>query len=181
MGSRSFSTTSTGTPFPVGPADFIYARLLVTHLAAPAQAVGQWLTQLAPGGRLALDEVEWIRTEEPVLEEYLTMATALIAQHGGNMYAGPRLAALPLVETAAVRLSEVAVVPVATAHAARMFRLNLGVWGTDRWIVERYGAGTIARLDAQLGALSTSPRLAGITWGMRHLLLERVAESVGVK
>jgi hypothetical protein len=64
----------TETPFPVGPADFLYARLLVAHLAAPAEAVGGWLTQLAPGGRMALDEVEWIRTDEPVLKEYVEIA-----------------------------------------------------------------------------------------------------------
>ena len=127
---------------------------------------------------MALDEVEWIRTDEPVLEEYLKIATALIAEHGGDMYAGPRLAALPLAGAAAVRLSEVAVVPVPVAHAARTFRLNLGVWGADRWVVERYGADTIDRMDAQLGALCASLRPAGITWGMRHLLLQRVAEPV---
>jgi len=166
----------TETPFPVGPADFLYARLLVAHLAAPAEAVGGWLTQLAPGGRMALDEVEWIRTDEHVLEEYLEIATALIAEHGGDMYAGPRLAALPPVGAAAVRRSKVAVVPV--ARAAGMFRLNLGVWGVDSWVVERYGSDTIDRMDAQLGALCASLRPAGVTWGMRHLLLQRVAEPV---
>jgi SAM-dependent methyltransferase len=164
----------TAVPFPVGPVDFLYSRLLVTHLATPADAIGQWLAQLAPGGRLALDEVEWIRTDEPVLEEYLAIATALIAQHGGNMYVGAHLAALPIDGRVAVRLSEVAVLPVAAAHAARMFRLNLGVWGANRWVVEQYGADTIDRLDVQLGALSASLRPDGITWGMRHLLLERV-------
>jgi SAM-dependent methyltransferase len=168
----------TETPFPVGAADFLYARLLLAHLAAPEEAVGNWLTQLAPGGRMALDEVEWIRTDEPVLEEYLQITTALIAEHGGDMYAGPRLAALRLVDAAAVRLSEVAVVPVPVARAARMFRLNLGVWGANRWVVERYGADAIDRIDAQLGALSGSPRPAGITWGMRHLLVERLKSPV---
>jgi SAM-dependent methyltransferase len=163
----------TETPFPVGPADFLYARLLVAHLADPAEAVERWLTQLVPEGRMALDEVEWIRTDEPVLEEYLDIATALIAQHGGDMYAGPRLAALPLAGAASVRMSEVAVLPVPVALAARMFRLNLGVGGANPWVVERYGAGTIDRLDMQLGALCASSRPAGITWGMRHLLLER--------
>src|SRR5215216_6021287 len=32
----------TTIPFPVGPADFLYARLLVAHLADPATAVAQW-------------------------------------------------------------------------------------------------------------------------------------------
>jgi SAM-dependent methyltransferase len=166
----------TETPFPVGPADFLYARLLVAHLTAPADAVRGWLTQLAPGGCLALDEVEWIRTDEPVLSEYLGIATALIAQHGGDMFAGPRLAAMHL--AAAVRLSDVAILPVPVAVAARMFRLNLGVWGANRWVVEQYGADTIDRLNAQLGALCASVRPAGITWGMRHLLLERVTGTV---
>jgi hypothetical protein len=99
---------------PLAQAGLIYARLLVAHLAAPAKAVGQWLTQIAPGGRLALDEVEWIRTDESVLKEYLGIATALIAQHGGDMYAGPRLAALPFEGAAAVRLSDVTVLRSAT-------------------------------------------------------------------
>jgi hypothetical protein len=130
-----------------------------------------------PRGRLALDEVEWIRTDEPVLEEYLGIATALIAHHGGNMYAGPRLAALHLANAAVVRQSEVTVVPVPVALAARMFRLNLGVWGASSWVVEQYGAVAIHRLDGQLGALSTSARPVGITWGMRQHLLERTPES----
>ena len=70
----------------------------------------------------------------------------------------------------------VPVIPVAAARAARMFRLNLGVWGANRWVVERYRADTIDRMDARLGALCASSRPASITWGMRHLLLERLAE-----
>lgn len=166
----------TETPFPVGPADFLYARLLVAHLTTPEATIIRWLTQLVPEGRLALDEVEWIRTDERVLDEYLGIATALIAEHGGDMYAGPRLAAMPLAGAAVMRLSEVAVVAAPVGLAARMFGLNLGVWGASRWIVERYGTHTIDRLAETLGALSSSPRLDGITWGMRHLLLERLSD-----
>jgi SAM-dependent methyltransferase len=165
----------TQTPFPVGPADLLYARLLVAHLARPAEVVARWLTQLTAGGRLALDEVEWIRTEEPVLEGYLGIAVALIAAHGGDMFAGPRLAALGLDGEAVALRSEVAVLPVPVAQAARMFRLNLGVWGSDPWVAERYGAETVDRLGVQLDALRAAPREAVITWGMRQLVLTRVA------
>jgi hypothetical protein len=54
-----------------------------------------------------------------------------------------------------------------------MFRLNLGVWGADPWVVGRFGAGTVARLADQLERLSASPAPAGVTWGLRHLVIER--------
>ena len=46
-----------------GEADLIHARLLLTHLPRPETAVEDWLTQLAPGGLLVLQEVERIETE----------------------------------------------------------------------------------------------------------------------
>ena len=37
-------------PFPAGPADVIYSRLLLAHLPEPAALVNRWVTQLRPGG-----------------------------------------------------------------------------------------------------------------------------------
>ena len=45
-------------PYPTGGADTIYARFLVSHLAEPEAAIGAIASQLAPRGRLLLDEVE---------------------------------------------------------------------------------------------------------------------------
>ncbi|MCA1739805.1 MAG: class I SAM-dependent methyltransferase [Actinobacteria bacterium] len=54
------------TPLPHGgEADLIHARLLLTHLPRPETAVEDWLTQLAPGGLLVLQEVERIETGHP--------------------------------------------------------------------------------------------------------------------
>jgi SAM-dependent methyltransferase len=163
----------TATPFPAGPADFLYARLLVAHLADPATAVARWLTQLAPGGRLAVEEVEWIDTADPILAEYLEIVVALLAANGGDMFAGPTLAALRPDAGTARRHDEVVVLPVDAAQAARMFRLNLGVWGADPWVADRYGAATVTRLAGQLERLSATSAPAGITWGLRHLVFER--------
>src|SRR5215468_126862 len=51
-------------PYPCGRADTLYARFLVSHLADPNAAIGMFASQLAPRGRLLLDEVEWIRSED---------------------------------------------------------------------------------------------------------------------
>ena len=56
-------TTCSLAPYPTGRADTIYARFLVTHLADPAAAIGVFASQLAPRGRLLLDEVEWIHSD----------------------------------------------------------------------------------------------------------------------
>src|SRR5688500_11612077 len=38
-------------PFPVGPADLLYSRLLLTHLREPEALLGRWASQLRDGGR----------------------------------------------------------------------------------------------------------------------------------
>ena len=49
-------------PFPVGPADLIYARFVATHLSDPTTTIRGWATQLVPGGLLLLDETDSIST-----------------------------------------------------------------------------------------------------------------------
>jgi trans-aconitate methyltransferase len=47
-------------PFPVGPADLIFCRFLLTHLRDPQGTVAAWATQLSPGGLLLLEpEKHW--------------------------------------------------------------------------------------------------------------------------
>jgi len=40
----------------------IYARFLLAHLPEPGVLAHAWAGELAPGGLLILEEVEWIRT-----------------------------------------------------------------------------------------------------------------------
>ena len=66
------------TPFPLGPADVIFARLLLAHLPDRRGVVARWITQLAPGGVMLLDEIEEIRTDEPAFAEYLPIAIGVV-------------------------------------------------------------------------------------------------------
>lgn len=45
-------------PWPVAGADLAFARLVLAHLSEPHAGAMGWLTQLAPGGLLALDELD---------------------------------------------------------------------------------------------------------------------------
>jgi trans-aconitate 2-methyltransferase len=78
-------------PLPSDALELIYARLLLAHLPSPGELVTRWASQLSPGGRLLLDEIERIDTGNEVFREYLSMTTALVRARGAEMFAGPLL------------------------------------------------------------------------------------------
>jgi SAM-dependent methyltransferase len=166
----------TAVPFPVGPAGLIYTRLLLSHLEDPATALADWATQLEPGGLLLLDEVEWIRTDEPALATYLEVAGELLERRGHRLCPGPALDALPDPPGLRCRTSAVATFSPGVNRAAAMFGLNLQVWGEDPFVRERH-PGLTERLGADLAALTAAPDRDGITWGMRQIAYRRSGES----
>jgi trans-aconitate 2-methyltransferase len=155
----------TRTPFPTGPADLLFARFLVSHLQDPGQVVEAWAAELAPGGLLLLDEVEWIRTDDPALAGYLRIVAALLDSRGQRLESGPALDALPDAPGTVRRTSRVVVHPVDPERAAAMFRSNLGVWRHDPQARDLADAPTLDRLDQALAGRIVGP----ITWGLRQL------------
>jgi hypothetical protein len=72
--------------------DLIYARFLSSHLPEPEQAVAGWAKELAAGGLLLLEEVDSISTEVAAFDEYLKIASEVLAQYGNELFVGARLA-----------------------------------------------------------------------------------------
>jgi len=163
---------ATELPLPGAPADLVYCRLLLAHLPDPAAVVRDWVTQLTPTGRLLLDEIEWMEIRHPVFAAYEEVVLDLVGSRGAPMYAGPLLD--PLREGPGWRQagSEVRVVPVATADAARMFAMNVVTWRDDPHVREHHEAAHIRRIGTDLEALTLSPATREITWGMRQIVLE---------
>ncbi|HEX6673566.1 MAG TPA: methyltransferase domain-containing protein [Actinomycetes bacterium] len=159
----------TRTPLPTGPADLLFARFLLTHLEDPGAVLAAWAGQLAPGGLLLLDEVEWIRTDDPALAGYLRVLAIVLEARGHRLQVGPLLDALPDPPGLTRRGSRVAVHPVDPAQAAPMFRTNLSVWRHDPQAREVAGDPTLDRLDQALARPPTGP----IMWGLRQLAYER--------
>jgi hypothetical protein len=135
----------------------VYARFLVAHLADWEGAVGGWAAQLAPGGRLLLEEVEAIDTAHPVLADYLACLRADLAGRGHRLEAGPLLARV------AAR-SRVSSAEPAAGRAAAMFRMNLDAWCRDQAVHDRLAPGLEALLD--------DDRTGVITWRLRQAVLE---------
>jgi organic hydroperoxide reductase OsmC/OhrA/SAM-dependent methyltransferase len=162
-----------GTGSSAGP-DLAYGRLVLAHLPDPQALALAWLGELAPGGRLLLDELEWIRTDVPVLVHYLDLVTELVTVHGSAMFAGPFLSALDP-SPAARRLSnDVREWPVPVDRAAEMFSLNLSVWKDDP-LVSRLVASPeeLASLARELLEVAKDGAVGRIVWGLRQVVFER--------
>jgi trans-aconitate 2-methyltransferase len=158
--------------FPTRPPDLVYARLLLAHLAHPAALAGHWAEQLAPGGLLLLDEVEWIETGHPVLAFYEEVVVGLVGARGAPMYAGPLISDLGG-EDWHRRSDVVRHVDVSTADAARMYVMNLANWREDPFVVEAYDRSAIDDLAAGLEALARSPATGEISWGLRQVAYQK--------
>lgn len=156
---------ATSVALPV-PADVVYARLLLAHVADVAGAIVRWRTQLAPHGVVVLDEVESIESDDPVFRTYEQIVGAMVGARGASVSAGPRIAAA-LAGDAAVVHDAVVRYDVAPADAAAMFALNLQTWRHDAWV--RANVAT-REIDALAAALARPDVRAPITWYLHQTI-----------
>jgi trans-aconitate 2-methyltransferase len=155
-------------PFPAGPADLIYCRLLLAHLADPADAVMRWASQLTDDGMVVVDEIEWIETSHPLLRAHLRLADLMVAASGARMCAGPLLASLPDDGDLRTRFTRITEVPVPTATAAQLFGMNLAATGDRAVMLALCSAKELTGLRSGLADLTASTATGQITWGMRQ-------------
>ena len=162
-------------PFPAGPADLVYCRLLLAHLPDPAAAVLDWATQLTPGGLVVVEEIEWISTSHSLLRAHLSIAEALVAASGARMCAGPLLDSLNREPALECRLAQISEVPVRESRAAAMFGMNVAAWGSRPVALGVCSQTEIDELAAGLATLADSPGEGEITWGMHQAVYARAA------
>jgi trans-aconitate 2-methyltransferase len=154
---------------PVRDADLLYARLLLAHLTDPAMAVARWSTSLTIGGRILVDDLELIETEDEVFRTYLDdVALAVVRAQGGALFVGPILheASDP---TGFHRVhDEVVSFAPPAGDTARVFAMNLEVL-TQRGEVEPR-----PHLADELAAIAEGRRPAeAVRWDIRQLAWER--------
>ena len=159
---------ATVVPFPTGPADLIYARLLVSHLSEPAGAIRGFASQLRSGGRLLLDEVEWIRSESGAMRRYLKLVEDMLARRGQCLYVGPRLETLA--EGLRVSSSQLTEHAVDRRAAATMFSLNLRQFCDNADVREHAAQHELDALAAELTALCVEGG-PPVVWGLRQLVI----------
>jgi trans-aconitate 2-methyltransferase len=159
-------------PFPVS-ADVMYVRFVLSHLLDPVEVVNDWITQLAVGGILVIEEVEAIDTEIDVFKRYLAGSDALVASQGARLFVGGELAGGAY--DANILLDHCATLPVPDSQAAEWFLPNTQtVWRETPCVVDRLGAAGIEAISDELARLMHSgEQCSHITWHMRRLVLMR--------
>jgi SAM-dependent methyltransferase len=160
-------------PFPDGPADLIYCRLLLAHLVDPPGVVERWTTQLASGGQVLLDELEAIDAADPVFARYLgDVALPVVEAQGARLLAGPVLAAMPDPPGTERVADDVVSFTPPPAESARIFGMNLAV------LVERGEIPPHPDLAADLAAIADGVREGQpVVWRMRQIAFRRTAVS----
>jgi trans-aconitate 2-methyltransferase len=150
----------TELPLPGAPADVIYARLLLAHLAEPRATVRRWRSQLAPAGRLLIEDLEGVVSPPGPLHEYEDVSATIVRSGGGLMYAGAELSDLG---------GEVTQVTVPGALAAKIYLFNVRHWLETPALPVSH----VQLRDLERGLVQTSmdDRGTSVSWNVRQLAL----------
>ena len=164
----------TAVPFPVGPADLLYCRLLLTHLDDPIDVIGRWATQVRSNGFVLLEEVEWIETDVEALRRYLEIVDEMLRSQSHALYIGSELESAPAPASLVKGSSRVRVLAVSPRDAAAMFAMNLTTWREHRFVRENLEPEEIERLQRDLEELRAQPPEGrSIVWGLRQIVFQR--------
>ena len=161
-------------PFPRGPADLVYCRLLLPHLPEPAEVVARWSTQVNPGGHLLLDELDSVESHDPVLTRYLEVAKTRVAAGGGRLFIGDDLGAMGAPAGFTRATSDVVEFHPDASRVAEIFLLNLDAIGRDAVEVDGYPKEALEALTVELSELARAGR-ADCTWRTRQIAFVRGA------
>ncbi len=158
-------------PEQIDGAGVIFARMLLTHLKRPLDAIELWRRRLAPGGVLLLEEVESIETDEPALARYIDLQSEMLEANENELEIGQALDA-NLAEHPAVRVNTVVVLQPSAGVAARMFGMNFSAWRERPEVTAAHDAAELDSIAKGLGRVATAPEDSRpITWRMRQIVL----------
>jgi SAM-dependent methyltransferase len=111
------------------PADVVYARMMLGHLADPAGAVERWAAAIRPPGLIVCEEPVRYLSDDPLFTRYEGAVTAVVAARGATLWAGPVLDRDP--PGCERILDRVVEHPVRVGRAAAMFWRNAVTWGDE--------------------------------------------------
>ena len=161
-------------PFPAPPADLIYGRFIVTHLSDAGAAIARWAEALKPRGRLALEEVDAMTSDDPTLIRYYELVEAMQAARGQRTYVGRELPALAPAGTFVVERADVVAVVLPAAVAARLHALNFRTWRQNPFIAGNVDAAELGCLGDALEALASGARQAApVRWRMAQVIFRK--------
>jgi SAM-dependent methyltransferase len=141
-------------PFAVEPADLIFCRHLVAHIADPHSAFTAWADLARPDARLIVQETETMASDDPTLSQYYASVAAMQAGHGQRMQIGPHLEAALSGTPWTIEHSEARLFTLDPRLMARIHVMNLRTWRHDPAATALFSAAALDDLDASLTAIA---------------------------
>jgi len=158
-------------PLEVADADLIFARMLLGHLRDPLAAVDVWRGRLSERGRLLLEEVDAIATEDPTLSAYLDLESEMLAANGHAAAVGPGVAE-GLRGHPALGADQVTSLIVPAPVAARAFTMSLETWRSRPEVASSHDPEELSALAQALERIAQGEAEARpIAWRLRQLVL----------
>ena len=148
------------------PADVVYARMLLGHLADPAGALAHWAAAIRPPGLIVCEEPVRYHSDDPLFARYEAAVTAVVAARGATLWAGPALDSDP--PGCARTLDRVLEHPVSAGHAAAMFWRNAVTWSNE--------VADAAHLIEPLRTLEADDPEKVVLWEIRQTVWSRTAK-----
>jgi SAM-dependent methyltransferase len=145
------------------PADVVFSRLLLGHLADPDVAIARWVAAMRPPGFLVCEEPVRYRSDDALFGRYEDAVTGVVAARGATLWSGPVLDRDP--ETCVRIIDRVIEHQVPYGQAAAMFWRNAVTWGDE----VRDGRELVEELRAAERGGSDEP----VTWEIRQTVWSR--------
>ncbi|MDQ1520800.1 MAG: trans-aconitate 2-methyltransferase [Actinomycetota bacterium] len=155
---------------PGAPADVVYARYLLSHLADAGSFVTRWCTALKPCGWLVLEEPESIESCDPDFAAYERIAASLVQSTGALFYAGTSIATLPTPRNVERVHDETVVIDLTAGQAASMFWRNARAWDRDALARAGHDQAGVQQLAERLRARENDPTRGLFDWRQRQTL-----------
>lgn len=164
----------TVTPFPAPPADLLYGRFILTHLAGPDAVVRTWADAAAPRARLALEETIAMESTDPLFLRYYGVVAAMQAALGQSLSIGADMPSIGLGTPWTVELSVVTPVELPARVAARLHSLNIQTWRHQPFVRDNVAASEIDEMAMGLVAVAEGTQSAvPVVCQMRQIVLRR--------
>lgn len=170
----------TGTPFPCSSPDLVYVRFLLTHLTDRPSVLRAWVAQLAPGGLLAIEELDTMIGSVPALQRYYGIVEAMQRAHGQEMNIGRVLPAVAREVGLELVSDQVARMALPGHRMAALHHLNIQTWRHDAFVSNHYSPAELDALEAELRELAERPDPAVfVDYHMRQMVLR--SEQMGCR
>lgn len=160
-------------PFPIGNADFIFCRFLLTHLPSPHAALESWAHAARSGALLAIHETESLHSTHPALSRYYEMVAKMQKHYGHDLNVGALLTDAFRGTSWSLVCSESVVLRKSARDMAQLHLPNLRTWGRNDFAVQAFDEHEMDQLEIQLGSIASGSIEAGVVHNTAKRIVAR--------